>query len=74
MPDFICRIDGFFEKLLSIPLEFLCRWTGQDNYFFAAWKYRYRDRRNRKRDMRSLWIVRINAAARQHGSARVPVR
>lgn len=29
--------------------------------------YAYRDRRNRKRDMRSLWIVRINAAARQHG-------
>ena len=32
-----------------------------------AWQYAYRDRRNRKRDMRSLWIVRINAAARQHG-------
>ena|SRR5579875_2914267 len=29
--------------------------------------YAYRDRRNRKRDMRRLWIVRINAAARQHG-------
>jgi large subunit ribosomal protein L20 len=29
--------------------------------------YAYRDRRNRKRDMRSLWIIRINAAARQHG-------
>jgi large subunit ribosomal protein L20 len=29
--------------------------------------YAYRDRRNRKRDMRSLWIVRINAAARQQG-------
>lgn len=28
--------------------------------------YAYRDRRNRKRDMRRLWIVRINAAARQH--------
>lgn len=32
-----------------------------------ALAYAYRDRRNRKRDMRSLWIVRINAAARQHG-------
>jgi large subunit ribosomal protein L20 len=32
-----------------------------------ALSYAYRDRRNRKRDMRSLWIVRINAAARQHG-------
>ena len=29
--------------------------------------YAYRDRRQRKRDMRSLWIVRINAAARQQG-------
>jgi len=29
--------------------------------------YAYRDRRTRKRDMRSLWIVRINAAAREHG-------
>ena len=29
--------------------------------------YAYRDRKNRKRTMRSLWIIRINAAARQHG-------
>jgi len=29
--------------------------------------YAYRDRRNRKRDFRRLWIVRINAAARQEG-------
>ena len=28
--------------------------------------YAYRDRRARKRDFRSLWIVRINAAAREH--------
>ena len=28
--------------------------------------YAYRDRRNRKRDFRRLWITRINAAARQH--------
>ncbi len=32
-----------------------------------AGQYAYRDRRNRKRDMRSLWIVRINAAARING-------
>lgn len=31
-----------------------------------AWRYAYRDRRQRKRDFRSLWIVRINAAARLH--------
>jgi large subunit ribosomal protein L20 len=29
-------------------------------------KYAYRDRRTKKRDFRRLWIVRINAAARQH--------
>jgi len=29
--------------------------------------YAYRDRRNRKRDFRRLWIIRINAAARQNG-------
>jgi large subunit ribosomal protein L20 len=29
--------------------------------------YAYRDRRNRKRDFRRLWITRIGAAARQHG-------
>jgi len=29
--------------------------------------YAYRDRRNRKRDMRRLWIIRINAAARTNG-------
>ncbi|HIK43998.1 MAG TPA: 50S ribosomal protein L20 [Leptolyngbyaceae cyanobacterium M65_K2018_010] len=32
-----------------------------------ALRYAYRDRRNRKRDFRRLWIVRINAAARMHG-------
>ncbi len=31
-----------------------------------ALQYAYRDRRNRKRDFRGLWIQRINAAARQH--------
>lgn len=32
-----------------------------------ALQYSYRDRRNKKRDMRSLWIQRINAGTRQHG-------
>lgn len=32
-----------------------------------AGQYAYRDRRNRKRDMRRLWIARINAASRSHG-------
>src|SRR5277367_2178121 len=30
-------------------------------------RYAYRDRRNKKRDFRGLWIQRINAAAREHG-------
>ena len=30
-------------------------------------EYAYRDRRNRKRDFRRLWIARINAATRQNG-------
>lgn len=32
-----------------------------------SWSYAYRDRRNKKRDFRRLWIARINAAARQLG-------
>ena len=32
-----------------------------------AGQYAYRDRRTRKRNFRSLWIQRINAAAREHG-------
>lgn len=30
-------------------------------------QYAYRDRRNKKRDLRRLWIIRINAAAREQG-------
>jgi large subunit ribosomal protein L20 len=33
-----------------------------------ALQYAYRDRRNKKRDLRSLWITRINAAAREQGT------
>ena len=32
-----------------------------------ALQYAYRDRRNKKRTMRSLWTTRINAAVREHG-------
>ena len=32
-----------------------------------AWQYAYRDRRVNKRNFRRLWIIRINAAVRQHG-------
>lgn len=33
-----------------------------------ALQYAYRDRRNKRRDLRGLWIIRINAAAREHGT------
>lgn len=33
-----------------------------------ALQYAYRDRRNKKRDLRALWITRINAAARENGT------
>ena len=33
-----------------------------------ALQYAYRDRRNKKRDLRSLWITRINAAARENNT------
>lgn len=32
-----------------------------------GWQYAYRDRRNRKRNFRRLWIIRINAAVKEHG-------
>ncbi len=32
-----------------------------------GWVYAYRDRKQRKRQFRVLWIARINAAAREHG-------
>lgn len=34
-----------------------------------ALSYQYRDRRNKKRDFRSLWITRISAAAKQNGTS-----
>jgi large subunit ribosomal protein L20 len=33
-----------------------------------ALQYAYRDRRNKRRDLRGLWIIRINAAARQNST------
>lgn len=52
---------GYFGKRKN------CLHTATD----AFWKsgvYAYRDRRNKKRDFRALWIVRINAAARLNGT------
>lgn len=49
------------------------RWRRKTNYRAAkeaimkAGKYAYRDRRAKKRSFRSLWIVRLNNALREHG-------
>src|SRR5207302_2818535 len=41
-------------------------WKAAKENVERGWKYAYRDRKNKKRDFRRLWIIRINAAARQH--------
>ena len=54
------RAKGYFggrSKLHSVATEAVDK----------ADKYAYRDRRQRKREFRGLWIARINAAARQNG-------
>ncbi len=42
-------------------------WTVAKNTYEKGLTYAYRDRKNKKHNFRSLWITRINAAARQHG-------
>lgn len=41
-------------------------WKSAKENVERGWKYAYRDRKNKKRDFRRLWIQRINAAARLH--------
>jgi large subunit ribosomal protein L20 len=41
-------------------------WKAAKETVERGWRYAYRDRRNKKRDFRRLWITRINAAAHQH--------
>lgn len=59
------------RKILKLAKGY--RGRGSTNYRIAiekvekALRYAYRDRRNRKRDFRGLWIQRINAAVRMHG-------
>jgi large subunit ribosomal protein L20 len=43
------------------------QFTTARDFVARAEQYEYRDRRNKKRDFRKLWIVRINAAARENG-------
>ena len=42
-------------------------WKAAKENVERGWKYAYRDRKNKKRDFRKLWIIRINAGAHQHG-------
>jgi large subunit ribosomal protein L20 len=39
-------------------------WKAAKENVERGWRYAYRDRKNKKRDFRRLWIMRINAAAR----------
>lgn len=49
------------------------KWTRKSKFIAAkqalmkAWAYAYRDRKVKKRDKRSLWIVKMNAALRENG-------
>jgi len=62
------------RKKRRATLELTRGFRGEANHNYRRAKeallkadqYRYRDRRNRKRDFRRLWITRINAAARQN--------
>lgn len=59
------------KKVLDLAKGY--RGRSSTNYRIAlervekALRYAYRDRRNKKRDFRALWIQRINAAVREHG-------
>lgn len=51
---------GYFGRRKNV-------WTVAKNAVEKGWTYAYRDRKNKKRNFRRLWITRINAGARQHG-------
>ncbi len=59
------------KKLLKLTRgNFLARrnvWTVAKNTWEKGQQYAYRDRKNKKRSFRSLWIQRINAGARENG-------
>lgn len=51
---------GYFGRRSNV-------WTVAKNAVEKGLVYAYRDRKQRKREFRALWIQRINAGARQHG-------
>ncbi|MBO4489416.1 MAG: 50S ribosomal protein L20 [Bacteroidales bacterium] len=54
------RTRGYFGKRKNV-------WTVAVNSWEKGQQYAYRDRKNKKRNFRSLWITRINAGAREYG-------
>ena len=54
------QAKGYFGRRKNV-------WTVAKNAVEKAMLYAYRDRRNKKRTFRALWITRINARARMHG-------
>ena len=54
------QAKGYFGRRKNV-------WTVAKNAVDKAMQYSYRDRRNKKRTFRALWITRINAGAREHG-------
>ncbi|MEE9361270.1 MAG: 50S ribosomal protein L20 [Cellulophaga sp.] len=56
----IKQAKGYFGRRKNV-------WTVAKNAVEKAMTYAYRDRRNKKRTFRGLWITRINAGARLHG-------
>ena len=59
------------KKILKLAKGYFGRrknvWTIAKNAVEKAMQYAYRDRKNKKRTFRALWIQRINAGTRQHG-------
>jgi large subunit ribosomal protein L20 len=54
------RAKGYFGRTKN-------NFTLAKDAFFRAGKYAFRDRKTRKRNFRSLWIMRLNAAVRPFG-------
>ena len=54
------KAKGYFVRIKNV-------YTVAKNAVEKGLTYAYRDRKTKKRVFRSLWITRINAAARQHG-------
>ncbi len=54
------QAKGYFGRRKNV-------WTVAKNAVDKAMLYAYRDRRQKKRNFRALWITRINAGARLHG-------